>query len=72
MLLYESADNDIIQADLVQSQCQTVRSESQYVCKQMHLIKYTSWQVSNSYMFGTGVPSSRNPRVSCWIRIPLF
>jgi hypothetical protein len=40
--LYESADNDIIQADLVQSQCQTVHSESQYVSKQMHLIKYTS------------------------------
>lgn len=40
--LYESADNDIIQADLVQSQCQTVHSESQYISKQMHLVKRTS------------------------------
>jgi hypothetical protein len=40
--LYESVDNDIIQADLVQSQCQTVHCESQYISKQMHLIKFTS------------------------------
>jgi len=40
--LYESVDNDIIQADLVQSQCQTLHSESQHVSKRMHLIKYTS------------------------------
>jgi hypothetical protein len=40
--LYESADNDIIQADLIQSQCQIVRSESQYMSKEMHLTKYTS------------------------------
>jgi hypothetical protein len=34
--LYESVDNDIIQADLVQSQCQTVHSKSQYISKQIH------------------------------------
>ena len=33
--LYESADNDIIQADLVQSQYQIVRSKNQYISKQM-------------------------------------
>jgi hypothetical protein len=33
--LYESAD-DIIQADQVQSQCQTVCSKSQYNSNQMH------------------------------------
>jgi len=70
--LYESADNDIIQADLVQSQYQIVRSKNQYISKQMRWIKYTSWQVLDSYMFSTGVPFSRNPSVSCWICIPLF
>ena len=49
--LYESADNDIIQADLVQSQYQIVRSKNQYISKQMRWIKYTSWQVSNSNVF---------------------
>jgi hypothetical protein len=37
--LYESVDNDIIQADLVHSECQTLCSDSQYINKQMHLIK---------------------------------
>jgi hypothetical protein len=31
---------------------------NQYIKKHLHLINYSSWQVSNSKCFGTGMPSS--------------